>query len=238
MALVSVAGCAVSYTPSAVQYDTVRITAKAPRSQDLESLLKPYSDSVNSNMNTVVGILEREMEKKMPEGTLNNLLADAMLAEARKEFGADIAAAFVNYGGVRAAQLPAGPLTIGKVYEIMPFDNLLVVQELTGKLLQEFLNRVAEKGGWPVAGVQFTIKDKKAVEVLVGGKPLDPSASYRVANSDYIANGGDDCNMLVNIPQTNKGVLVRDAFLHYFQSITAAGKKINAQLENRVRYAQ
>ncbi|WP_290795784.1 5'-nucleotidase C-terminal domain-containing protein [Flavihumibacter sp. UBA7668] len=230
--------CTGSYSPATVQYDKVRITTESPKDKNLEQLLKPYSDSVNHSMNIVVGELERELEKKLPEGTLNNLLADAMQVEASKAFGVPVDAAFVNYGGVRTSQLPAGPITIGKVYEIMPFDNLLIIQELKGSVLQQLLNRIAERGGWPSAGVQFTIKDKKAVDVLVGGKPLDPSANYIVANSDYIANGGDDCDMLTPIPQQNKGVLVRDAFLHYFQSITAAGKKINAQIENRVRYAQ
>lgn len=236
-ALFAMAGCATSYQPSQVQYESVRITDKAPKDPKLEAILQPYSDSVNSSMNKVIAELAISMEKKMPEGTLNNLLADALLAEANAAYG-KVDAAFVNYGGVRISQIPAGPITIGKVFEVMPFDNLLIIQELKGSVFQEFLNKIAERGGWPVAGVQFVIKDKKAQDILVGGKPLDPQATYRVANSDYIANGGDDCDMLRKLPQINKGILMRDAFLQYFEAQTKQGKKLNAQLENRIRYAQ
>lgn len=236
-AVLAIAGCASSYQPNKVQYDSVRITDKAPKDAQVQVLLKPYADSVNSSMNKVIAELAISMEKKLPEGTLNNLVADALLAEANAAYG-KVDAAFVNYGGVRVSQIPAGPITIGKVFELMPFDNLVIIQELKGTVFQEFLNKVAERGGWPSAGVQFVIKDKKAQEIMVGGKPLDLNATYRVANSDYVANGGDDCDMLKTVPQINKGILMREAFLHYFEAQTAQGKKLNAQLENRIRYAQ
>ncbi len=238
LCLLSLAGCSTHYQTAQMQYDKVRITADAPKNTDVLTMLKPYSDSVNHSMNKVIGEIATSLEKKMPEGTLNNLLADALLAEASTQYARKVDAAFVNYGGVRISQIPAGPITIGKVYEIMPFDNLLILQELKGDLFQQFLDKIAERGGWPSAGVQFVIKNKKATEVLVGGKPLDLSATYVVANSDYVANGGDDCFMLRAIPQISNGSLMRDAFLHYFESITAKGQKINAQLENRLRYAQ
>ena len=237
LAVFAIAGCATSYQPSQVQYDSVRITDKAPRDPKLEAILSPYADSVNSSMNKVIAELAISMEKKLPEGTLNNLVADALLAEARAAYG-KVDAAFVNYGGVRVSQIPAGPITIGKVFELMPFDNLVIIQELKGSVFQEFLNKVAERGGWPSAGVQFVIKDKKAQEILVGGQALDLQATYRVANSDYVANGGDDCDMLRKLPQINNGLLMRDAFLHYFEAQTKQGKKLNAELENRIRYAQ
>lgn len=237
LAVVAIAGCARSYQPSQVQYESVRITDKAPRDPKLEAILSPYADSVNSSMNKVIAELANPLEKKLPEGTLNNLVADALLAAAKQAYG-QVDAAFVNYGGVRVSQIPAGPITIGKVYELMPFDNLVIIQELKGSVFQEFLNKVAERGGWPSAGVQFVIKDKKAQDILVGGQPLDLQATYRVANSDYVANGGDDCDMLRKLPQINKGILMRDAFLQYFEAQTKAGKKLNAALENRIRYAQ
>lgn len=231
-------GCSKSYRVSKAEYNLLRITAASPKDQALERMLAPYADSVNSSMNKIIGEVAVDLEKKLPEGSLNNLLADAMLAEARLAFGNEVAAAFVNYGGVRATQLPAGPLTIGKVFELMPFDNLLIVQELSGATFQSLLDNIAERGGWPCAGVQFTIKNNKAIDVLIGGQPLDVNARYLVANSDYVANGGDESNMLRTIPQMNKGVLVRDAFLHYFESLTATGQKISATVENRIRYAQ
>ncbi|MBC6492967.1 5'-nucleotidase C-terminal domain-containing protein [Flavihumibacter stibioxidans] len=230
--------CNRYYQPASMQYDKLRITQDAPRSAAIGELLRPYSDSVNASMNTVIGETAVVLEKKQPEGVLGNLLADAVKSEAGKLYGVKVDIAFINYGGIRLHQLPAGPLTLGKVYELMPFDNIMIIQRLKGSVLQELLDNVASRGGWPGSGVSYIIKDKKATEVKVGGLPLDYSATYIVANSDYVASGGDNCDMLRSIPQENKGVLVRDALISYLGAFAKRGEKINASLENRVQYAQ
>lgn len=230
--------CNRYYQPASMEYDKLRITPESPRSQFIGELLKPYSDSVNASMNAVIGEAAAPLEKKLPEGALGNLLADAVKSEAEKSYGVKVDAAFINYGGIRLQQIPAGPVTVGKVYELMPFDNLMIIQRLKGSVLQELLDNIASRGGWPGAGVTYIIKDKKATEIKLGGLPIDPSAVYVVANSDYVANGGDNCEMLKTIPQENKGILVRDALISYLAAFATRGEKINATLENRVQYAQ
>jgi 2',3'-cyclic-nucleotide 2'-phosphodiesterase (5'-nucleotidase family) len=121
------------------------------------------------------------------------------------------------------------------VFEMMPFDNQLVVQRLPGSIVQEFLDTVASRGGWPGSGVAYVIRNHKATQVMIKGLPLDTAKVYIVANSDYVVNGGDNCTMLVNFPQENKGFLVRDALIDYFRNITASGQKISSKLENRVK---
>jgi 2',3'-cyclic-nucleotide 2'-phosphodiesterase (5'-nucleotidase family) len=116
----------------------------------------------------------------------------------------------------------------------MPFDNLVVLQEISGAVFQQFLDKTAIDGGWPLSGLTMEIKDKKAVNVLIAGKPIDPSAKYLIANSDYVANGGSDCSMLKGIAQENRGYLLRDALLDYSIASTAKGKTIDSNLENRV----
>jgi 2',3'-cyclic-nucleotide 2'-phosphodiesterase (5'-nucleotidase family) len=113
-----------------------------------------------------------------------------------------------------------------------------VLQKLSGKVVQEFLDHIAGRKGWPCAGITMQIKDKKAINVLIGGAPLNESAVYTIANNDYVANGGDDCAMLKTIPQISNGYLFRDAVIDYFTQYTAAGKKISAKIENRVTNAE
>lgn len=72
---------------------------------------------------------------------------------------------------------------------------------------------------------------------MINGKPLDLNATYTVAHSDYVANGGSDCSMLKSVPQINKGYLMRDAILEYVSMQTAAGKTIQPIIENRVTNA-
>jgi 2',3'-cyclic-nucleotide 2'-phosphodiesterase (5'-nucleotidase family) len=104
-----------------------------------------------------------------------------------------------------------------------------------GETIQSFLNHIASKGGWPVAGMSYTIQADKAINVLVGGKPLNPASTYNIAISDYVANGGDDAAMLKSVRQINTGYVLRDALLQYVQQQTAAGKSINAKVEGRVK---
>jgi 2',3'-cyclic-nucleotide 2'-phosphodiesterase (5'-nucleotidase family) len=80
------------------------------------------------------------------------------------------------------------------------------------------------------------IKDKKPEQILIDGKPIDDDATYTVANSDYIANGGDDCDMLRDVPQINKGYLLRDALIAFTKQITQQGKPIDWKIEGRVTY--
>ena len=185
-------------------------------------------------MNDVLGVAEKSMEKKSPESSLGNFMVDAYYTMAREKFNMPVDVAFMNYGGIRLTQLPAGNVTRGKIFELMPFDNLVIVQKMKGDVFQQLLDLIAARGGWPVAGMTMQIKDKKAVNVLIGGKPLDPSATYTTVNSDYIANGGDDANMLKTIPQINIGYLMRDAIFDYIAKLKSSGKNITANEENRV----
>jgi len=185
-----------------------------------------------------VAVSEMELEKKQPEGTLGNIMADAMLAMAEKKYDTHVDAAFINHGGIRLPSIPAGNITRGKIFELAPFDNVLILQKLSGKVVQEFLDHVAGRGGWPCAGISMQIKNKKAVNVVIGGVPIDTLAIYTIANNDYVANGGDDCVMLKTIPQINNGYLFRDAVIDYFTRFTTEGRKLSVKIENRVTNAE
>lgn len=230
--------CHSTFIPQRASYQLQKIEATASKDSSLLALIKPYGDSVRIKMDQVVGMVEGTLEKTSPESTLGNFMADAYLAMARRSFTQPVDAAMVNYGGIRLTQLTAGPITRGKVFELMPFDNLLVIQQLTGAQLQALLDLVAARGGWPVAGLTMQIKDKKAVAVTVSGKPLDLTKKYWIANSDFIASGGDNAIMLKELPQIGQGYLVRDVLFDYIRTFTVQGKAISATLEKRVSYAQ
>jgi 2',3'-cyclic-nucleotide 2'-phosphodiesterase (5'-nucleotidase family) len=232
-----VQGCS-TYQPQSLFYDNYRVSDSSGRSQKLEAMLAPYREEVDLRMNEVIGHASMDLDKKMPESTMGNFFADALLAMAREKYNRPVDAAVINHGGLRLNQLAAGPVTRGKIFELMPFDNLLILQELKGDVLQQFLDNTAARGGWPLAGITMKIRDKKAVEVKVNGSPLDPSATYVLANSDYLANGGDNSDMLRPVPQIQNGYLMRDAFIDYIIKLQREGRQISAQLENRVSNAE
>ena len=78
------------------------------------------------------------------------------------------------------------------------------------------------------------IKNKKAVNVLIGGQPIDLNKKYIIANSDFVANGGDSGDLLKSIPQINNGYLMRDAIFDYIKKLKEKGKNITAKIENRI----
>jgi 2',3'-cyclic-nucleotide 2'-phosphodiesterase (5'-nucleotidase family) len=161
-----------------------------------------------------------------------------MLAKAKQANKMPVDAAFINYGGIRLTSVAAGNITRGKVFELTPFDNDIVLQKLSGKILQQFLNHISAKGGWPVAGITWQIKNKTAVNILINGLPIDETLIYTIAMVDYVANGGDDCAMLRPIPQVSIGYVLRDALIAYFMELNTQGKKITATIENRVTNAE
>ncbi|GAC1398837.1 MAG: hypothetical protein NVSMB63_18850 [Sediminibacterium sp.] len=200
----------------------------------MEKLLAPYSANIHDAMNRVIGIARNNLTAKQPESALGNFMADCFKAMAEKKFGKKVDIAFMNTGGIRS-YIPQGNITVGNIFELMPFDNLLVLQELNGSVLQQLLDKTAADGGWPVsAGVSMVIKNKKATQVMIRGIILDRNAGYVVANSDYIASGGSNCDMLRGIAQVNSGYLLRDALLDYITGLTQQGLPVDPSIENRV----
>jgi len=236
--VVLLAACQTVYQPTQLVYDEYRINAQQPKDTSMVQMLAPYRDSIQKSMSEVVGYADETLEKRQPSGTLGHFVADAMLFSARKNFNIPLDAAFVNFGGQRITQMPKGPITRSTIFELMPFENMVVVQNIKGNVLQQFLDHIALSGGWPVAGITFQIKDKKAVNVLVNGAPIDFEKTYAIVNSDYVANGGDYSTMLKEIPQQNRGYLMRDAIFDYIKALKAEGKNITAVKENRITYAQ
>ena len=229
--------CQTFYQPQTVKYKDYRLTQTSKQDGALNTVLKPYTDSVNKNMNDIIAVAEEELVKRQPEGSLGNIMADGMLAIAKEKYNQPIDASFINFGGIRLQAIPAGNITRGKLFELAPFDNLIVLQKIEGKVFQQFLNHISSRGGWPTAGMTWQIKNKEAINVLIGRKPLLETSTYTIALVDYVANGGDDCEMLKSISQINNGILFRDAIIAYFSSLTKQGKKIPAITEKRVSNA-
>ncbi len=230
--------CKTAYQTSAVQYKDYRINTKQPANTEINNLLKPYSDSVNKSMNDVVAVAGMALEKKQPEGTLGNLLADAMLSKAKEKYKTHVDACFLNSGGIRLPSIAAGNITKGKIFELSPFDNIIVLLNVDGKTLQQFLDTAVMKGGWPTAGATYQMKDKKAINIKVGGNSITSNGEYTIAVVDYLANGGDNCEMLKKLPQQNNGYLFRDAVIEYFTDMQKQGKQIISKIENRVTNAE
>jgi 2',3'-cyclic-nucleotide 2'-phosphodiesterase (5'-nucleotidase family) len=203
----------------------------------LVRMLAPYKTQLDAEVKTVIGFTDTMLIREQPESTLGNFLADALLSAARKA-GYQSDAAIVNYGSLRLPYISPGPLTTGMMFELMPFDNLLVIVEMPGTSLRQFCSIIAAAGGWPVSDIRFVIRDGKATEITVGGKPLDDQATYHIAVNDFMAKGGDNCGMLVSLPQQLTTVAVREILIEYVSALARDGRPLHPVLEKRIRHAE
>lgn len=238
LALFLLAGCHRAYRPQQLLYHDYPVTNSLGTDPSMNALLQPYADSVQRSMGAVIAVAAISLEKKKPESTLGNLMADALRAKAAEKFDTVIDAAFLNYGSIRLPVLPAGNITRGKLYELSPFDNTIVLMRLTGVQLRAFADIQAAAGGWPCSGVRYTIKDNLARDLHIGSDPVIDSHAYSVATLDYLANGGDNCALLRQLPRRDKGILFREALISYFAEQHLQGKMLNASIEKRVTHAQ
>ncbi|MDB4769114.1 5'-nucleotidase C-terminal domain-containing protein [Saprospiraceae bacterium] len=204
-------------------------------SQEVVSLILPYKKEMEKEMNQIVGTCNKELMKAKPESTLGNWTADLIHKKCEEYYGKPIDFAVVNYGGLRILSLPVGPITKSNIFELMPFENGLVVINVDAETIEKLFTRMAEYGGWPISHqVRFKIKNGKPINILINGKPIDKTKMYKIALSDFIANGGDKCFFFEDKKQELLGKLFRDAIMEYVIELNAQGKKIDANLEGRV----
>lgn len=226
--------CNHSFALYDVEDSAVKLTqAYTEQDQKIEAAIQPYRAELAATMNEVVVVSSGNLVKAKPSSPLGNLLADATKAMASDLLAEDIDIGIMNYGGIRVPSISAGNVTIGNVYELMPFDNYLVVLRLKGSELQHLFDAIAAGGGWPIAGAKFTISEGRATQIMLKGSSLDLDREYSVAISDYLANGGDHLDMLKGIAQESTNILLRDAFMAYFRKLHEQGKQL--PLDNEIR---
>lgn len=112
-------------------------------------MLQPYKRGVDTQMDVVIGTTDIPLTKAQPESTIGNFIADAQLIAAL-QINPKVDASVANYGGIRLSYLSPGPVTLGRIFELMPFENTLALVEVPGKNLHELCNRMAAAKGWPV----------------------------------------------------------------------------------------
>jgi 2',3'-cyclic-nucleotide 2'-phosphodiesterase (5'-nucleotidase family) len=164
----------------------------------IQAMVKGYGARLDAVLNKRVAeaLVDLDGEHVRQMGTnLGNLVADIMRAVS----GADVS--IINGGGIRTS-IQKGQVLVKQVYTALPFDNYIVLIELTGQQIRDALEHGVSAvefgaGRFPqVSGLGFKYVRSAPVgsrvrEILVGGKPLDPAKTYTVATIDFLAAGGD-----------------------------------------------
>jgi len=213
------------------------VDTTAGKEQQYVQMLQPYRKTMDSIMNVPIGVADTILYKSQPEGTLGDFMADAILQAARQQ-DSHVDAAILNNGGIRLPYMSSGTIAVGKIYELMPFDNQLTIIEIPGDTLIRFCNHMAMAGGWPVSGISYAIKDKKAINILVNGRAIDAAKVYQIATNDYLANGGDYCSFFTQLKRTTTPLLIRDVCIDYVKGLAKQGRHLHPYIDKRVYNAE
>jgi 2',3'-cyclic-nucleotide 2'-phosphodiesterase (5'-nucleotidase family) len=211
-----------------------RLTDTLSTDPSVEALIKPYRAKLEGQMNAVIGRTAKELTYGDGNSLMGNWACDLILKQANIYYGKKVDFTAINRGGLRIRSLPKGDITRGKMYELMPFDNVLVVLTLDSAGVTQFFNHISPRGGWPIAGASFKIRNGKAENILIGGEILRGGKNYTFCVSDYIATGGDNADFLKNAKSENLNKLMRDAFIEGVERETKEGKILDAEVDNRI----
>ena len=186
--------------------------------KDLSALVGRYEEKARAVRERKLGVVSDGVIHGVynEESALGNLFADLMRASRP---GADVA--LTNGGGLRA-DLPAGELTYGDLYEAMPFDNRFATIKLTGaQLVKVFEHNLSGAAGvFNFSGVRVTARcsgDQLVVSLTreKGGKKVAPRERLTMVTSDFLASGGDNILGITDLDQgairiDDDGPLIRD----------------------------
>lgn len=216
-------GKVVSVSASYFTKDQAASTKEDPQ-------VKAFIDSVaeqNKKITSkVIGKTDIELVGAKPkvrtgETNLGNLITDAILWKTNAD------CVITNGGGIRTS-IDKGEITKGEVITVLPFGNVVVVKELTGKQLKAALEHgVADypevAGKFPhIAGMTFTLDatapaGQRVKDLKVNGKAVDMNKKYSVATNDFLAAGGDGYAAFANAKEVKLYSNMDEILIEYIQ---------------------
>lgn len=204
---------------------------------EIDDFVKPYREHVNKDLDSVLAYSEDTYSKS--DGELNtavgNFMADMVYEQANPIFktrtGKDIDFILLNHGGIRSI-ISKGNITTRTAYQVMPFENEIVVLDLKGAQVKELIDYlVRNKRAHPISRLNLEVDSNFNLKrALINGKPFDLNKNYLVCTNDYLASGGDNMNFFKSNDSTyNVDYKIRNAMIDYFKKVDT----INPKIDNR-----
>ncbi len=179
--------------------ELIRLAETTGPDPRIASIVAEYEKRVGTRYDEVIGYVKTNVPTVRGQASP----MAAMIADAFRWYaGTDVA--LINSGGVRSS-LKRGPVTLRKVVEILPFDNMLVALGLTGKELKELTSLSVKRGGG-------------AYLQMSGAQELSDETTYTVATVDFLTAGGDGFTMLKSKETKDLGILARDVLADYIRA--------------------
>lgn len=223
LALLSIVSCRTSLNVANVQTEkNISISKDLPEDQIFKNTIEPYKMELEGKMNTKISHTSVELTKQGDDSNLGNLLADFTFEGAddwaKKNGIPGVDGAVINIGGIRTT-IGAGDIVTKQIYEVMPFENEVMIIKMKGSDLQGLFDYYLKtQKNNPVSHIVIETDKDKITNQLINGKPVDNAKTYYIATSDYLALGGDNMAYFTKGEMIPTGIKLRDLFLEKFMA--------------------
>lgn len=212
------------YTPQRIKSKLLIVNNNYKEDSSLVAVISPYKNAIQAEMDSVLALAPESHTKKDSKlnTAIGNMMADAVFEMTNPVFekrtGYPFNAVLLNYGGIRSA-LNKGPVTTRTAYELMPFENEVVVVELSGKQIKKMFDYLKQGTAHPFSGIEIILsKDNEIKKALIQGQEVLNNQTYFIATNDYLMNGGDNMTFFENpisvLPLDYK---IRNVLIDYFK---------------------
>ncbi|HDZ14464.1 hypothetical protein LCGC14_1690540 [marine sediment metagenome] len=222
-----VSACSDTSTLTKIEGEQIGITSALSTKDSIEKFVAPFRARIDEVLDSTLAYAPLTLSKT--DGPYNtsegNLLADIVYSEANPIFNSrthtNIDFVLLNHGGIRSS-ISKGKVSSRSAYEVMPFENAIVVAKLSGKSVKDLVMYLRDYGRpHPISGLKVVLdKNGNIQSIRIQGLPLDEKRTYNVATSDYLLTGGDDMVFFADALQvTRVDYKVRNALIDYFKKV-------------------
>jgi len=223
IALVSLTACKTN-SLQVVNVQTqknISVNNELKNAEEFVKVIEPYKQKLDQEMNQKISHTNTDLTKQGDNSNLGNLLADYTFDGAnewaKNNLKKSVDAALINIGGIRTT-IGKGDILLKSVFEVMPFENEIVIIKMKGTDLQGLFDYYAKNQvNNPVSHLYIETDNGKLSKSLINGQPVNPEQDYYIATSDYLALGGDNMRFFSKGEYIATGIKMRDLFIEYFK---------------------
>jgi 2',3'-cyclic-nucleotide 2'-phosphodiesterase (5'-nucleotidase family) len=213
--------------PYKIEGQQITINDSLKTNTEIDNFIKPYRDHVVKDLDSILAYSAHTYSKS--EGDFNtaigNFMADAVYDQAYPVFkvrtGKDIDMVILNHGGIRSI-ISKGNITTRTAFELMPFENTLVVVALKGTQIDSLISYLCKtKKAHPISKLKLSMdKDFNVIDASIKDKKIEGSKTYYVTTNDYLYNGGDNMTFFKpNDSVYDLNYKIRNVLIDYFKKV-------------------
>lgn len=200
----------------------ISINKELKDDEGFAKFIEPYTLKLNKEMNQKISYTQVNLTKEGDNSNLGNLLADYTFDGAdvwtKANLNKNVDAALINIGGIRTT-IGKGDILLKNVFEVMPFENEVIIVKMKGSDLQGLFDYYAKtQVNNPVSHLYIETNNEQLTKTLINGKAVNPNQDYYIATSDYLALGGDNMKFFSKGESIPTGIKLRDLFIDYFKN--------------------